>query len=297
MKKYISLILFVLILAFSSYSSARDYSKVKINTIKLTPQIYMLMGAGGNMGLSIGENGPFLIDDQFAPLTGKILSAIKKLSDQPVKFLVNTHWHGDHTGGNESIGRTGSIIVAHENVRKRMAAGQFMKAFNREVPPAPKQALPVVTFPNSLTFHWNNETIEVLHFPQSHTDGDAVIFFRDANVIHTGDLFFNGLYPFIDSESGGSISGMIDSIDALLNRADNNTQIIPGHGPLANKNDLKTYRDMLATVNERISAMLKKNMSVEQIIAAKPTADYDEKWGKGFLPPDTWVKIVCGAIK
>ncbi len=286
------------VVVFSSFAHAKqDFSKVEIKTIEVAPNIYMLMGAGGNLGVSTGKNGVFLIDDQYAPLTEKIIGAISKISDQPLKFLINTHWHFDHTGGNENVGKGDTIIVAHDNVRKRMAAGQMMKAFNFEVPPASPHALPVVTFPTALTFHWNGETIEVIHFPGAHTDGDAVIFFKNANVVHTGDLFFNGIYPFIDGQSGGSLKGMILSVDKILARADDSTKIIPGHGPLGNKADLKAYRDMLQEVHKRITRLQKDGKTVEEIVAAKPTADFDAQWGSGFLNPDQWVTIVSSAME
>ena len=256
----------------------------------------MMMGAGGNLGLCTGDNGPFLIDDQYVPLTVKILSAISKITDQPVKFLINTHWHSDHTGGNENIGKSDTIIVTHENVRKRMSAGQMMKVFNSKVPPASAHAFPVVTFPTSLSFHWNDETIEVIHFPRAHTDGDAAIFFKKANVIHTGDLFLNGIYPFVDAESGGALVGMIQSVEKIIEKADTATKIIPGHGLLATKTDLEAYNDMLKTVHKRISKLLNDGKSVEEIVASKPTADFDPKWGKGFLSPDKWVTIICSVI-
>ncbi len=288
-------IIAVVMFAGSGFAQ-QDLSKVEIKTTQLTPQIYYLEGAGGNLGVSVGDNGVFLIDDQYAPLTEKIIEAVSKLSDKPVKFLINTHWHFDHTGGNENIGKGDTIIVAHENVRKRMAVGQVMKAFDFTVPPAAPQALPVITFPAGLTFHWNDETIEVLHFPGGHTDGDSVIFFKTANVIHTGDLFFNGIYPFIDAQSGGSVKGMIQSVDKILDRADNTTKIIPGHGPLANKADLKAYRDMLREVHSIVSALKKQGKTKDEIVAAKPTREFDGQWGNGFLPPDTWVEIVYSAI-
>ncbi|MCP4670247.1 MAG: MBL fold metallo-hydrolase [Desulfobacula sp.] len=290
------IVLFIVLHATCAFAQ-QDFSKVEIKTIEITQNLYMLMGAGGNLGLSTGDNGSFLIDDQYAPLTKKILAAISAITNQPIKFLLNTHWHFDHTGGNENIGKGDTIIVAHDNVRKRMSTGQMMKAFNFNVPPASKHALPVVTFPTSLTFHWNNETIEVIHFPKAHTDGDAVIFFKNANVIHTGDLFFNGIYPFIDAESGGSLMGMIKSIDKILKRADNTTKIIPGHGPLATTADLQEYSKMLSTIHKRVAKLLQAGKSVEEIVAAKPTSDFDSKWGKGFLKPDQWVMIVCSVME
>ena len=275
----------------------QDFSKVQIETIPVAEGIYMLVGSGGNIGLSVGQDGAFLIDDQYAPLTDKILKAISAVTDKPVRFLVNTHWHYDHTGGNENIGKAGTIIVAHDNVRKRLAKGQFMKVFNFNVPPAPPKALPVITFADSVTFHWNDETLEVLHPKSAHTDGDAVIFFKSTNVVHAGDLFFNGIYPFIDAESGGSMEGLIAGVDDVLDRIDDKTKIIPGHGPMGNKADLKAYHDMLAGVHARMTKLIEAGKNIEEIVAAKPTADYDAKWGGGFLKPDQWVKIVYAAMQ
>ena len=291
--------LFIIIgcLVATSVFAQQDFSKVQIQTIPVAKGIYMLVGSGGNIGLFVGQDGAFLIDDQYAPLTDKILEAISAVTDKPVRFLVNTHWHGDHTGGNENIGKGGTIIVAHDNVRKRLAKGQFIKVFNMDIPPAPPNALPVITFADSVTFHWNNETLEVLHPKPAHTDGDAVIYFINANVVHAGDLFFNGIYPFIDAGSGGSMQGVIAGADELLNRIDDNTKVIPGHGPLGNKTDLKAYRDMLATVHERMTKLIKDGKNIDDIVAAKPTADYDAKWGGGFLKPDQWVQIIYSVIQ
>ncbi|MCP3921674.1 MAG: MBL fold metallo-hydrolase [Desulfobacterales bacterium] len=297
LKKKILPILILAVFFGTTAFAQQDFSKVKIKTIKVTKNIHMLMGAGGNLGVSTGKSGTFLIDDQYAPLTKKILEAISGITKKPIKFLINTHWHFDHTGGNENIGKGDTVIVAHDNVRKRMSTGQMMKAFNFKVPAAKPQALPVVTFPTSLTFHWNDETIEVKHFAHAHTDGDSVVFFKKANVIHTGDLFFNGIYPFIDVESGGSVEGMIESVDKVLNRANSKTKIIPGHGPLATVKDLKAYRNMLSTVYKRIARLLKNGKTVKEIVASKPTAELDSKWGKGFLKPDQWVTIFCGSMK
>lgn len=282
--------------ALSVGATAQDFSKVEITTTEVTPGIYMLQGQGGNIGVSVGDDGVFVIDDQFAPLTDKILSAINKLSDKPVRFVINTHWHFDHTGGNENLGKGGAIIVAHDNVRKRMSKGQMMEAFNTEVPPAPKEALPVVTFDQGVTFHWNDETLEVVHPAPAHTDGDAVIYFQGANVVHAGDLFFNGFYPFIDAGSGGSMAGVIEGVAAILARIDDNTRVIPGHGPLSNKAELQSYHDMLKIIYGRVKALKGKGKSAAEVVAAKPTADFDEKWGGGFLKPDRWVEIIYTAI-
>ena len=291
------LFIIIICLVATSAFAQQDFSKVQIKTIPVAKGVYMLVGSGGNIGLSVGQDGAFLIDDQYAPLTDKILKAISAVTDQPVRFLVNTHWHMDHTGGNENIGKGGTIIVAHDNVRKRLAKGQFMKVFNANIPPSPPNALPVITFADSVTFHWNDETLEVLHPRSAHTDGDAVIYFKSTNVVHVGDLFFNGIYPFIDGESGGSMEGVISGAEEVLDRIDDNTKVFPGHGPLGNKTDLKAYRDMLATVHERMTKLIKAGKTIDEIVAAKPTADYDAKWGAGFLKPDQWVQIVYSVMQ
>jgi glyoxylase-like metal-dependent hydrolase (beta-lactamase superfamily II) len=255
-------------------------------------RVYMLSGQGGNIGVCVGDDGVFAIDDQFAPLTPRILEEIERVSERPVRFVVNTHWHGDHTGGNENLGEAGAIIVAHANVRKRMSEKQFMEAFNRAVEPSPKGALPVVTFEQSVTFHWNDETIEVVHVQPAHTDGDSFVHLRSANVLHAGDVFFNGMYPFIDTSTGGNLEGMIRAVERILERCDGKTRIIPGHGPLASRSDLERYQRMLATVRDRIEPMLRAGRSRDEVVAAKPTADLDVDWGGGFMKPDVWVGLV-----
>ncbi len=283
----------VLILACALPAAAQqDFSKVEIKTTKINDTTWMLVGSGGNLGLSVGPDAVFLIDDQYAPLTPKITAAIKAITDKPVKFVVNTHWHGDHTGGNENFGKAGAIIVAHDNVRKRMSTEQVLAFFNMKVPPSPKEALPVITFSIDTTFHLNGDEIQALHMPSAHTDGDAVVIFKKGNIVHMGDLYFNGLYPFIDSASGGKIDGVVAAADRVLSMSDDKTVVIPGHGPLSNKAELKAYRDMLATVSGRIKAQIAAGKKLEDIIAAKPTADYDAKWGNGFIKADKWVEMV-----
>jgi len=275
-----------------------DFSTVAIKAEQVADGIYMLTGQGGNLGLSVGEDGAYLIDDQYAPLAEKILAAVKTLTPEPVRFVINTHWHGDHTGGNENMGKAGAILVAHENVRRRMAAGTFMKAFNRKVEPAPAGALPVVTFTDAVSFHWNGQEIRVFFVGQSaHTDGDSIVHFVGADVFHMGDTFFNGMYPFIDVSSGGRIDGMIAAVDRVLKVASDKTRLIPGHGPVGTKTDLQAYRDMLETVRDRMTALVAAGKTGEEIVAAKPTADLDEKWGGGFMKPDVWVGIVYESMK
>lgn len=269
-----------------------DFDKVKIQTIPVEDGVYMLVGEGGNIGVSAGEDGVFLIDDQFAPLTSKIQDAVAKISNQPLRFLLNTHWHFDHTGGNENFGKAGAVIIAHDQVRKRLSTKQFIKAFDREIPAAPAAALPIVTFGDTLTLHLNGQTIHTFHVEAAHTDGDSVIHFREANVIHTGDAYFNGIYPFIDTENGGSVEGMITAVERILAITNKNTKIIPGHGPLSNRAELVAYRRMLQDVRTRTYAAIQKGETLESFIASKPTADYDKTWGKGFLSPEKFLTIV-----
>jgi glyoxylase-like metal-dependent hydrolase (beta-lactamase superfamily II) len=262
-------------------------------TEKVADGVYMLKGAGGNIGLSVGEDAVFLVDDQYAPMTPKIKAAVAALTGQPVKFVLNTHWHGDHTGGNENLGSAGALIVAHDNVRKRMSTEQFVAFFNEKVPPAPRVALPVVTFGENVTFHINGEEIHAFHVAPAHTDGDAVVHFRKTNVVHTGDLFFNGMYPFIDVDAGGSVAGMIAAADTLLATVvKDDTRIIPGHGPLATRADYKAFRDMLAAVRDAVGPLVKAGKTQEQVVAAKPTAALDARWGGGFMKPDSFTGLV-----
>ena len=270
-----------------------DYSKVEIKTIALAPHTYMLMGAGGNMGLSVGGDATFLIDDQFGPLTPKIQAAIAAVTDKPVKFLLNTHWHFDHTGGNENFGGTGAVLVAHENVRRRMSTDQFIEFMKTPVPAAPHVALPVVTFAQGLAFHLNGDEMRVVHVPRAHTDGDAIVHFVKADVIHMGDVFFNGMYPFIDTSSGGTIDGMVAGCDMALAIAGDATKIIPGHGPLGTKAELKAYRDMLATVAGRVKKLLAEGRKPDEIVKAGVTADLDAKYGKGFVNGEKFTEMVA----
>jgi len=275
----------------------QDFSKVQIKTEKLSATTYMMTGEGGNLGLSIGEDAVFVIDDQFAPLTPKIKAAIAKLTKKPIKFVLNTHWHFDHTGGNENMGKAGALIIAHENVRKRMSAEGFIEFFGMKTKAEPRVALPVVTFTQDMIFHINGDEVYAYHIANAHTDGDAIVHFRNSDVIHMGDTFFNKMYPFIDTSSGGKVDGMIGAADRVLAIAGDNTKIIPGHGPLASKADLKVYRDMLATISARIKTQIKDGKKLEEVLAAKPTAEFDEVWGKGFLMPQKWVEMMYENLK
>lgn len=298
MKNLVKILIFSLFFYVPSlYAHNHDKEEVVIKTIKVSNNIYMLQGKGGNIGLSIGTDGVFMIDDQFAPLTKKIKTAISKISDKEIKFVLNTHWHFDHTGGNENLGKDGIVIVSHNNVRERMSKDGFIKAFNKKLPASAKVALPMVTFNDSMIFHMNDETIEVIHQNNAHTDGDSIIFFKTSNVIHTGDIYFNGFYPFIDESSKGSVEGVIKSVNYILSRANDDTKIIPGHGKLSNKKELIYYRDMLVEINKRMEKLIKEGKSLEEILALKPFADYDKKLGGGFLPPEAFLKIFYSVVK
>lgn len=274
----------------------QDFSKVEVRSEKVADGLYMLTGSGGNMGLSVGTSGTYLIDDQYAPLSEKILAAIRAITPDPVRFVVNTHWHGDHTGGNENMGKAGALLVAHENVRVRMSKEHFMAAFGRKVPPSPEAALPVVTFTDAVTFHWNGDEIRVYHVPPAHTDGDSIVHFAKADVVHMGDVFFNGGYPFIDTSSGGKVDGVIAAADRVLAGIGEKTRIIPGHGPLATKADLQAYRDVVKTLRDRIAKLKAEGKSRDEVIAAKPTADHDAKWGGGFMKGDTFTGLVYDSL-
>jgi len=286
-----------LLLACAATAFAQqNFDKVEIKAIKLNDSTYMLMGAGGNIGVSVGADAVFMIDDQYAPLTPKIEAAVKAITDKPVKFVFNTHWHGDHTGGNANMGKSGAIIVAHDNVLKRMSSEQFNDLFKSKTAPSPKEALPVVTFAQEVTFHLNGDDIVAMHVPRAHTDGDAILWFKKGNIVHMGDCFFNGLYPFIDASSGGSPEGTVEAVDKILAMVNEQTKIIPGHGPLSDKAGLKAFRDMLATVTGRVKEMKNAGKKLEDVVAAKPTADFDEKWGKGFLAPAKFVEMIYNGV-
>ena len=285
--------------AFSPQADAQqDFSKVEIQAHKLGDSTYMLTGAGGNIGLSVGEDAVFVIDDQFAPLAAKIKAAIARITAKPVQFVLNTHFHFDHTGGNEAFGKDGALIVAHDNVRRRMSRDQLISLVNTSSPqPAsPKVALPVITVAGELTFHINGEEVHAFHVPRAHTDGDLVVHFRKSDVVHMGDTYFNGSYPFIDVSSGGTADGLVAAADRVLALATDKTKIIPGHGPLASKADLQAYRDLLATVAQRIKDLRRDGKSDAEIRAARPAADFDARYGNGFIKPEVFVQMMLAAL-
>ncbi|MGI9229186.1 MAG: MBL fold metallo-hydrolase [Gammaproteobacteria bacterium] len=285
-----------LIIVWLSAGHAQDedrFANVQIKTQQINDKLYVLFGQGGNIGLSVGEDGVFMIDDQFAPLTVKIKAAIRKLTPEPVSYIINTHWHFDHTGGNENLAKEGSLIVAHDNVHKRMAQDGVIEAFNMPIKASPKAALPVITFNDKLTFHLNGDVIRVSHYKNAHTDGDGSVHFTGANVIHTGDIWFNGMYPFIDVGSGGSIDGMITAAESMISFADAETVIIPGHGPVGDKAALEKNVTMLKRVRSRVQKLIDQGKTLEQIQAAKPNAaDYDNSHAWSFITAEKFLAIV-----
>jgi glyoxylase-like metal-dependent hydrolase (beta-lactamase superfamily II) len=287
--------LFVLLLT-ASPARAQNWDSIRVVVRTVAPGVHMLTGAGGNLGVSTGPDGVFVIDDQYAPLTDKITAAIRTVSDGPVRFVLNTHWHGDHTGGNENFGKAGALLVAHDNVRTRMSVEQFIERFNQRVPASPAGALPVVTFTEAVTFHLNGDELQAFHVPHAHTDGDVLIRFRRANVIHMGDTFMTGVYPFIDLSSGGNVNGVIAAADTVLALADDSTRIIPGHGRLAARADLRAFRDMLVAVRAKVQAELAAGRSLEDVKAAGLTKEWDESWGRGFIRPDAFVESVYRSL-
>jgi cyclase len=284
---------------FAAPLFAQDFAAARIETQRLTPNLFMLVLVGegaGNIALSTGSDGSVLVDTQFAPLNAKILAAVRAAGGSDVKYVINTHWHGDHSGGNEPLGAAGALIIAHDNVLARMSTEQFMAAFNQRIPPSPAAALPVVTFPTRTTFHLNGDVVQVVHVNNAHTDGDSIVHFTNANVIHTGDTYMKDVYPFIDVSSGGSIDGFIAAADAVLSRSDANTRIIPGHGDLATRADLQRAHDMLVNVRGKIQALIDRGMSEDEVVAAGPTAEFDATWGQGFMNPENFTRFAYQSL-
>jgi cyclase len=275
---------------------AQEAPAVEIRTTELTPHLYALAGRGGTIGVSIGDDGVLLVDDQYAPLTESILAAIGELTDQPVRFVLNTHWHGDHTGGNENLGERGALIVAHDNVRARMSTDQFLEALQRTVPASPAAALPVVTFSEAITLYWNGEEIHASHVEPAHTDGDCVVVFRKADVVHTGDVFWNSGYPLIDLSAGGSIDGMIRVVRDLLATTGPATRFIPGHGAIGNRADVEAYLRMLETTRATVAERIAAGASLEEIQAARPTAAFDAERGTAFYSKEQYVSFVYESL-
>lgn len=293
---FVSALMLVSTAAFAA-SPMGDPSKVTLKTTPVAGSVSMIEGAdgfaGGNVGVSVGDDGVFIIDDELLPMTPKLKVALAALSKKPVRFVINTHWHMDHTGGNGGLAAAGAIVVAHDNVRKRLSVDQFMEMMGQKktIPASPPAALPVVTFGEDITLHLNGDEVHVFHVPPAHTDGDAIVHFKKANVVHAGDTFVSS-YPFVDISSGGQFEGFITAAERLLAICDDGTKIIPGHGPVMGRADLQAWRDMLVQVRDRVGKLVAGKKTLEQIKAAKPTAEFDARWGQGYIKADDLVEAV-----
>jgi len=290
-------LLFLAVLLATLGSVNAQENKVEFSTFQLSDTVYMLRGRGGNVGISSGEDGLYIIDDQVKPVTSQLLQAIRKISNKPIRFIINTHYHGDHTGGNETIGKAGALIFAHDNIRTRMTTEQVSSFMKKTTPPYTEAALPVVTFNDQMSLHFNGETATAYHVAHGHTDGDSIIHFPASNVIHMGDMYFNTLYPYVDLDAGGSIQGMVHAADLALSLADDSTRIIPGHGPLAITEDLRNYRDYLIKAIANVQALMDEGKNLQQIIAAEPTAEWDEELGKTWITPAQFVTFIYNSLE
>jgi glyoxylase-like metal-dependent hydrolase (beta-lactamase superfamily II) len=287
--------LFGLVLAAGSISFVyAQESDAQLNVRKLATNIYTVQDSDGmgNTTVLTGDDGVLMIDTKSDALVDGLLTEISKICPKPVRFAVITHWHLDHVGGNGTVAKSGAVILAHENVRKRMGIEHYMEFFDTKIPASPEMAKPLMTYETDLTLHMNGETVEVFHPGPGHTDGDSVIYFRKADVIHMGDLYFEGLYPYIGIYSGGSVNNMIKVVNEIVSMIDSDTRVVPGHGPVSNRAQLQEYAAMLTAIRDNVSRLMKEGKTLEEVVAAKPTRAYDEKWGGGFLPPDQFASLV-----
>lgn len=295
--KRVVFLVFPVLLTLSVFVFSQDIEKIQIATTKLSDGVYMLTGAGGNIGACTGPDGILLIDSQFPQVHEKIVSALAAISPGPVRFLCNTNWHYDHVSGNELFAKKGAMIVAHEAARERMSTEQIHKDLdNKSIPPYPAAALPVLTIADSLTLHFNGEALQVKHVPNAHSDADLMFHFQKANVIHGGDLLFSGTCPYIDVPHGGSINGMIAAAEQILQLCDAETRLIPGHGPAMKRPDVEAFRDMMVFVRDRVAGLIQAGKSAREVLAARPTADLDARWQKG-IPAELFVQLVYDSLK
>ena len=293
MKNYLLILAFVLCVCVET-AYAQDFSKVEIKVTKVAGNVYMLEGSGGNIGVSVGPDGMLIVDDQYAPLADKIKAALKTLGEGKLKFVLNTHYHPDHTGGNIAFGPDAPII-AQTNVRKRLSEEQKSKFFNLTIPASPKEALPVITFDNAVSVFFNGEEIKVIHFPHGHTDGDSIIFFTGANVVHMGDDFFNGMFPFVDLEAGGDVEGMTKNVGDIISKLPAGVKIIPGHGPLSDADGLKAFHNMLVQTTDIVRKRIAAGKTLDQIKAERLPEEW-KKWGSRFTKTDVWLTLVYNSL-
>lgn len=262
--------------ALPASTSAQGFEDVEIEATRVADNVYMLRGAGGNIALSVGEDGSYIVDDQYAPLTERIQAAVAEITDQPVEFVINTHWHYDHSGGNENFGRAGALIIAHENSRRRMMSDQYVTVGDRDQEAYSSIGLPKITFQQTMSLHLNGEDVDIFHVSRAHTNGDAIVYFRDSNVIHTGDVFVRYGIPFIDVPNGGSLQGTIAGVYRIAGLIGDDTVVIPGHGQISTRDDVLEYADMLTTIRDRIQEGIRNGNSVEEIIASEPLRGFGD---------------------
>jgi glyoxylase-like metal-dependent hydrolase (beta-lactamase superfamily II) len=283
----------VALMPLGAAAQQQDFSKVEIKVEHAAGKVYVLYGSGGNIGVSVGEDGILIVDDQYAPLADKIRAALKGLGEGKLKFVLNTHWHGDHTGGNETFGAEAPIL-AHTNVRKRMAIEQHV--MGETVPASPARALPVVTYDQSVSIHWNGEELQAVHYPHGHTDGDSIIFFIGSNVVHMGDDFFNGFFPFVDLASGGSVQGMTANVAEVLKKLPPGAKVIPGHGKLSDAEGLKAFHHMLVATTDIVRKEIKAGKSLDDIKKAGLPDEW-KSWGAGFIKTELWVETIYKSLQ
>lgn len=294
MKRHLSVVAIMVICFCAAGVSAQDFSKVEIKATKVAGNVYMLEGSGGNIGVSVGPDGILIVDDQFAPLADKIKAALKTLGEGKLKFVLNTHYHLDHTGGNIAFGPDAPII-AQTNVRKRLSEEQRLKVLKRTIPASPKEALPVITFDNAVSVFFNGEEIKVIHFPHGHTDGDSIVFFTGANVVHMGDDFFNGMFPFVDLEAGGDVEGMAKNVGDIISKLPAGVKIIPGHGALSDAEGLKSFHNMLVQTTDIVRKRMAAGKTLDQIKAEGLPEEW-KTWGSGFIKTDVWLTLVYTSL-
>jgi len=280
MKKALTLLVAICAVVISTNTIAqRNFDDVEIESTELRNGLHMFKGAGGNIAVSVGVDGVLIVDDQFAEMTAKIDAAIAKLSDQGVRYVLNTHWHFDHSGGNQHYGSQGKTIIAHDNTYHRMSTDQVIEAFDMKVPASPKEALPVITFNDSATVHFNEMTVELVHIPNAHTDTDAFVNFKEANIIHSGDVYISNSYLFIDTSSGGTLKGVISAIEKLVAMSNDDTIIVPGHGKLSDKAGAEKTLAMLKRLKSKVENAISENLSEEAFLATDPTSEFDDDFG------------------
>lgn len=283
----------ILALAVVTASAQRDFSRVEIKATHVAGNVSMLEGSGGNIGVSAGADGILIVDDQYSPLAEKIREALRKLGGDKPKYILNTHWHGDHVGGNESFGVNG-IIIAHDNVRKRLATKQEL--FGESVEPLPKIALPVITFNQALTIQFNDEEVRLVHMPKGHTDGDCIVFFTKSNVVHMGDHMFAGSFPFVDLDHGGDVEGLARNVATIIELAPPGAKFIPGHGSLSTLDDVKRFHQMLVETTKLVRDKIADGKTLDQIKSEGVPKEW-QSWGEGFIKTDRWLETIHKSIQ